>query len=113
MTETRFVLLDPDGNALAELLVGDEAAGWFTGKVLSQSFPPSVKAALVWYDEVVKDQMLSYLDEAASAVERLGLRIKAPDESTHRVFSLHVVEPDDVSFRMTPVPEPTRDGTGG
>jgi hypothetical protein len=113
MTESRLLLIDPDGKPLAELLVASEVEGWFTGKVLSQRFPPTVLEALAWYDEVVKYQMLSYLDEAASAVERLGLRIKSPDESTQRVYSLHIAEPDEVSFRITPVPEPSGLRTSG
>ena len=31
------------------------------GRVISQSFPFEVKEALAWYDEVLRDQMLSYL----------------------------------------------------
>jgi hypothetical protein len=107
MSESRLLLLDPEGITLAELLIASEEEGWFTGKVLSQNFPPPIKQALAWYDEVVQYQMLSYLDEASSAIERFGLRVKTSDDSTHRVYSLHIAEPDDVTFRMTPVPEPS------
>jgi hypothetical protein len=112
MIGSRFLLLAPDGKALAELSVACDAEGWYTGKVLSQDFPPSVKGALEWYNEVVQHQMLSYLDEATSAVESLDLRIKSPDESIHRVYSLHIAAPDEVSFRITPVPEPAVPQTG-
>jgi hypothetical protein len=107
MTESRKVLLiDPDGNTLAELLIADEEKGWFTGKLLSQSFSSEVKNALAWYDEVVRDQMLSYLDEATAAVERFGLEANFPDGSTHKIYSLDVSPSYEVSFRISPVPPP-------
>ncbi len=37
--------------------------------VLSERLPAQVKKALDWYDEVVENQMLSYLDEATATVE--------------------------------------------
>jgi hypothetical protein len=99
-------LVDPDGNTLAELLIADEEEGWFTGKVVWQHFPFEVKKALAWYDEVVQDQMLSYLDEAVAAVQRFELQAKFLDGSTHKTFSLHVSPTNEISFRISPVLPP-------
>src|SRR4051794_20080942 len=99
MSESRVYLLDSTGNPLAELLVGDSEGGWFTGKVVSQNFPSEVEKALAWYDEIVRHQMLSYLDEATSAVERFSLKVRFPDGSMHPLYSLHMGQPNGVSFR--------------
>jgi hypothetical protein len=96
-------LVDSQGHTLANLLVSDEG-GWFSGRVLSQSFPSEVAKDLAWYDEVVQHQMLSYLDEAMAAVARWGLRVQFRDGSTYPTYALHVGLPDEVSFRVTPVP---------
>ncbi len=107
MAESRKVyLVGPDGDTLAELSIDDEEEGWFTGRVVRQSFPPEVEKALTWYDEVVQDQMLSYLDEAVAAVQRLELQAKFPEGSTHRTYSLHVGPSNEVSFRISPVLPP-------
>jgi hypothetical protein len=99
-------LIGLDGNTLAELLIADEEEGWFTGRVVSQIFAFVVKNALARYDEVVRDQMLSYLDEAAAAVQRLDLQASFPDSSTHKTYSLHASPSNEVSFRVSPVPPP-------
>jgi hypothetical protein len=107
MAESKKVLLiGSDGNTLAELLIVDEEKGWFTGSVVWQNFPSEVRKALAWYDEVVRDQMLSYLDEAVAAVQKLGLQAKFPDGSTHKTYSLHVSPSNDTSFRISPVLPP-------
>jgi hypothetical protein len=107
MAETKKVcLIGPDGNTLAELSIADEEEGWFTGRVVRQSFPPELERALAWYDEVVQDQMLSYLDEAIAAVQEFELQAKFPDGSAHKTYSLHVSPSNDVSFRIGPVLPP-------
>ena len=98
--------MGPGGNTLAELQVAGEEQGWFTGEVVWQSFPFELKKALAWYDEVVQDQMLSYLDEAVAAVQRFDLQAKFPDGSTHKTYSLHVSPMNEVSFRISPVLPP-------
>jgi hypothetical protein len=103
---TKVSLIGPDGNTLAELLVADEEEGWFTGRVARRSFPHEVEKVLAWYDEVVRDQMLSYLDEAVAAVQRFGLQARFPDGSTHPTYSLHVDPSNEVSFRISPVLPP-------
>ena len=105
MNEAKIQLVDSTGNTLAELLASDEE-GWFSGRVLSQSFPSEIAKDLAWYDEVVQHQMLSYLDEAIAAVERWGLRVRLRDGSTHPVYSLHISPLNEISFRVTPVPLP-------
>ena len=70
MVESQKVsLLGPKGTTLAEFLIADEEEGWFTGRVLRQNFPGEINKALAWYDEVVQNQMLSYLDEASCSPE--------------------------------------------
>jgi hypothetical protein len=108
MTESKKVLvIDPSGSPRAELLVENEEEGWFTGTVVSQDFSREVRAALAWYDEVIRDQMLSYLDDATAGVESFKLRAKFPDGSTHRIYSLHVGSSNEVSFRISPVLPPS------
>jgi hypothetical protein len=111
MSETQAALVDSRGNTLAELLVADEE-DWFSGRVFSQDLPSEVAKDLAWYDEVVQHQMLSYLDEAMAAIERWGLRVRFRDGSTHTVYALHIGPPNEVSFRLTPIPPPTDCGGG-
>jgi hypothetical protein len=99
----KVVLMDPEGNTIAELQIADEEEGWFTGTVDSQSFPLEATKALAWYEEVVRDQMLSYLDAATAAVDRFDFQAKFPDGSAHKVYCLHVTPSNDVSFRTSPV----------
>jgi hypothetical protein len=107
MVESKKVLLiAPDGNKLAELLIAGDEEGWLTGTVVWQNFPFEIKKALAWYDEVVRDQMLSYLDEAIAAVQRLELQARFADGSTHKTYSLHVSPSNEVSFRISPVLPP-------
>jgi hypothetical protein len=107
MAESKKVhLIGPDENTLAELLIADEEEGWLTGKVVWQHFPVEIKKALAWYDEVVQDQMLSYLDEATAAVQKFELQAKFPDGSTHKTYSLHVSPTNEVSFRISHVLPP-------
>ena len=107
MAESKKVsLIDPSGNTLAELLIADEVDGWLSGTVICQSFPREVKKALAWYDEVVQDQMLSYLDEASAAVQSFELQAKFSDGSAHKVYSLHISQNNEVSFRLSPVLPP-------
>jgi hypothetical protein len=104
MAESKKVfLIGPDGNTLAELLIADEEEGWFTGRVIWHSFPFEVRKALIWYDEVVQDQMVSYLDEAIAAVQKLGLQARFTDGSTHQTYALHGSPSNEVSFRTSPV----------
>jgi hypothetical protein len=62
--------------------------------------------ALAWYDEVLQDQMLSYLDEAPAAVQRFDLQAKFPDGSMHKTYALHITPSNEVSFRISPVRPP-------
>jgi hypothetical protein len=111
-TTAKVFLLGSEGNTLAELLISDEEEGWFTGRVVWQSFPCEVEKALTWYDEVLQDQLLSYLDGATAAVQNFDLRARFPDGSTHKTYSLHVSPSNEVSFRISPVlppPEPRKE----
>jgi hypothetical protein len=103
---SKVCITGPGGDVFAELLITEEEEGWFTGRVVWQEFPPDVRTALAWYDEVVGGQMLSYLDGAAEAVEGFGLQARFPDGSTHKTYSLHVSPSAEVSFRVSPVLPP-------
>ncbi len=84
MAESQKVsLVAPEGVTLAEFLITDAEEGWFTGTVVRQSSAPGVEKALAWYDEVLRDQMLSDLDDAVAAVQRFELQAQFPDGSTH------------------------------
>src|SRR2546427_217949 len=104
MNDERLTLIDADGNALAELAVTTSETDWYTGKLLSQQFPPKLRDALAWYDEVIEGQMLSYLDRATDAVEQFGLRVRHPNGTAQKVYSLHINKQNEVSFRTSPVP---------
>jgi hypothetical protein len=100
-TQQKVFLIGPEGNTLAELRIADDEEGWFTGTVVGQSFPCDLENALAWYDRVVQDQMLSYLDEATAAVQRFELQARFPDGSTQKTYSLHVGPLNEVAFRIS------------
>lgn len=106
MDSGKLFLVDTAGNEVAELTLTGEADDWFSGAVLAQQFSPQLKEALDWYDEVVENQMLSFLDGATDAVEQFGLLLRHADGTTHQVFSLHVNKQNEVSFRTSPIPPP-------
>jgi hypothetical protein len=104
----KVYLVGSDQNTLAEVMVADEEEGWITGTIVWQRFPAQVQKALAWYDEVLQDQMLSYLDEATADVQRFGIQAQFPDGSTHKTYALHVSQSNEISFRASPVqPPPT------
>lgn len=106
MSAEKLSLVDPMGIVVAELNVTDEDQGWFFGEILTQHFSPQLTKALDWYDEVLATQTLSVLDEALAMVEQFGLKVRYPNGSLRKVFSLHVNKQNEVSFRTTPVPPP-------
>ncbi len=38
----KVILIGPAGKTFAEVMIVDEDEGWFTGRVISQSFPSDV-----------------------------------------------------------------------
>ena len=106
MSPETLTLTDAAGNAVAELVMSHEDDGWHSGRVRSLQLPAKLKEALDWYDEVVENQMLSYLDQATAAVEQFGLCVRYPNGTSQKVFSLHINKQNEASFRMTPVPPP-------
>jgi hypothetical protein len=106
MNPEPLTLIDAAGLPVAELLLTREDDGWLSGSVLSQRLPPKLKEALDWYDEVVENQMLSYLDQALEAVDRFGLSARSQDGTARKVYALHVSKQNEVSLRMSPVPPP-------
>lgn len=104
MNDEQLNLIDANGNSLAELDVTATENDWFTGKLLSQQFPPELQDALAWYDEIIDGQMLSFLDRATDAIEQFGLRVRYRNGPARRVYSLHINKQGEVSFRTSPVP---------
>jgi hypothetical protein len=107
MKAERLNLVDACGNCLADFNMVAEEDGWFVGSLHSAQFTPEIRAALDWYDEVIENQMLSYLDQATKAVERFGFRVRFANGTMSTVYSLHVGANNEVSFRITPVPPPS------
>ena len=106
MSAEKLTLMDADGTPVAEIQVTSEANDWFVGRLLTHQFPTKLQKALAWYDEVVENQMLSYLDEATEGVEHFGLRVRFSGGDARKVFSLHIHNQNEVSFRTSPVPPP-------
>jgi hypothetical protein len=104
MKSERLNLVDGLGNCLADVEIASQEDGWFVGRLVSHRFTPEIRAALDWYDEVVENQMLSYLDQATSAVEQIGFRVRFPDGTSANVYSLHIDAKSEVRLRITPVP---------
>ena len=96
-------LVDRAGKVLARLAIADFDDGWYYGTAKIVDPEPELRAALVWYDEVVEHQMLSYLDSATAAVERFGIRLVRSDGSSQDVTSLHLDTAGQVSFRLSPI----------
>jgi hypothetical protein len=101
-------IIDNKGHRVAVVDVQSVEDEWFYGRLVSTVEPDGLRRDLEWYDEVVSNQMLSYLDDALRAVERHGLSVRLPDETCHKVYSLHVERSGETSFRITPVPPPIR-----
>lgn len=102
-------IIDAEGQEVAEIAISEIEDGWYCGTVVRDEFSEKLKQALEWYDEVVSDQMLSFVDEALAAVDRFQLRVCLSDESCEDVYSLQLSKNGEVTFRITPVPPP---GTG-
>jgi len=95
-------LLDQDGHELARFAIEDILEGWHYAKLVWHAIPNEIYKTLKWYDEVVADQMLSYLDSALAAIDSYHLRIRIGDK-VHPIYSLRITDDNDVSFRITPV----------
>ena len=94
------------GQQIAKVLVREIEDGWYYGTLTDENFPPDLKEALAWYDEVVSDQLLSFADEAIAAVDKFQLQVCLDGEAGEQIYSLHVSNNRDVEFRVTPVPSP-------
>ncbi|MFT5522770.1 MAG: hypothetical protein ACI9HK_000714 [Pirellulaceae bacterium] len=101
-----YVMIDVDGQEIAQVAIRDIEDGWYHGALVQDSFPVDLKRALEWYDEVVSDQMLAFVDEAVAAVDRFGLQIYLSKGKCEKVHSLNVSSNGEVAFRITPVPPP-------
>jgi hypothetical protein len=107
MTIQSASLLDHRGIVLGEMAIHEEQDGWFTGVLTDDRLSSDARAAIDWYDEVVQNQMLSYLDQALAAVAKLDLKVRFSNEEPHQVYSLDITPEKEVSFRITPVPRAT------
>lgn len=99
-------IIDNHGRRVAEVAIQAVEDEWYYGRLVGEAIPEGLRRDLAWYDEVVSNQMLSYLDDALHAVERHGLAVLLPDETRHKVYSLHINTSGETAFRITPVPPP-------
>lgn len=106
MQPTSASLLDGQSAILGEIRIDSEEDGWFTGTLVDANLSPVVEAALRQYDKVIQHQNLSDLDKAVAAVDGLMLAVLFQSGQAHRVYSLHVSDQKEVSFRITPVLPP-------
>lgn len=100
-------IFDKDGNQVAEVGIQAVEDEWYYGRLTRNAIPEPLRRDLDWYDEVVSNQILSYLDDARHAVERHALAVRLPDGTSHRLYSLHVNKSGETEFRIAPVPPPT------
>jgi hypothetical protein len=106
MATSTCSILDNQGRRVAEVDIEGVEDEWYYGRLVSDAIPEELRRDLEWYDDVVSNQMLSYLDDAVHAVEGHGLSVRLPDQTSHRVYSLHVDRSGQTAFRITPVPPP-------
>lgn len=98
-------ILDQYGQPVAKVDLQDTEDGWYYGQLVGDALPAGLRHDLQWYDDVVSNQTLSYLDDALHAVEQHGLSVRLPDETCHKVYSLHIEKTGETAFRITPAPE--------
>ena len=60
-------VLDNRGCRVAQIDLESVENEWYYGRLLSDAFSDELRHDLGWYDEVVSDQMLSYVDDALRA----------------------------------------------
>jgi hypothetical protein len=106
MTSSICSVIDHQGCRVAEVEIQGVEDEWYHGRLVEATLPEGLRRDLAWYDEVISQQMLSYLDDALHAVERHGLSVCFPDDTCHRVYSLHIDPAGETTFRITPVPPP-------
>ena len=104
MTISICPVIDNQGRRVAEIDVQGVEDDWYYGRLVSDLLPEGLRRDLEWYDEVVSDQMLSFLDDALAAVERHQLSVRQPDEGCRRVYCLHIGKAGEATFRITPIP---------
>ena len=107
MSSTTFSILDNLGRPVAEFELLELESDWYDGRLVSDAMPEGIRRDLGWLDEVVSNQLLSYLDDAILAVERHALSVRFPDGTCHRAFALHVSKSGETEFCISPVPPPS------
>lgn len=88
---------------IAEIEINDIENDWYYGTIITNRFDEAEKKALAWYDEVVTGQMLSYVDEALLAVEKLGFNVRFSNDKCARIHSVHLSGERTIVFRIKPV----------
>ena len=106
MATSACSVIDNQGDRVAEIEIQSVEDEWYYGRLVNDAMPEGLRRDLAWYDEVVSNQMLSYLDDALAAVGRHQLSVCLPNEASHRVYSLHIGRTGETTFRITPVPPP-------
>lgn len=100
-------IIDNLGNRIAEVDIQNVEEEWYYGRLLDDAISEGLRRDLEWYDKVVSNQMFSFLDDALQAIEQHHLSIRLPDGSCHRVYSLHIDNLGETTFRITPVHPPS------
>lgn len=100
MTTQPVKLIDPAGNVLAVADVLDEGAH-YGGTIDLQRTPPEIEALFREFDEIVNDQMFSFLDEIEDKIAALGSRAVFPDGRECSLRDLQVYpSTGGVSFKI-------------
>jgi hypothetical protein len=103
-------IIDNQGRRVAEVDIHAVEDGWYYGRLVKDAIPDELRRDLEWYDQVVSNQMLSYLDDVRAAVERHELSVCFADETCHKAYALHIDRSGDTTFRIAPVPPPGSKG---
>jgi len=112
LTPETLNLLDGSGTSVAQLHIASEEGDWSYGRVVVDDFSPELRKAIEWYDEVVENQMLSFLDDAILAVDQFALKIEDVRGLQRPVYGLQINRQNEVSFRTEPLKPNGRPSVG-
>lgn len=97
-------LIDAARALLATAEVVDEGL-YFGGTINLESTPPSLRALFDEFEEVVNDQMLSFLDEIQEKISAFGIKVVFADGFEADVKDLQVFPTaGEVSFKLAASP---------
>lgn len=106
MANPTVSILDQAGRFIGGVEIEAVEDGWYYGQLNGEIQSEDLRRDLAWYDEVVSQQMLSFLDEATAAVQRHELIARFSDDTHRKIYALHLERSGSTSFRISPVPPP-------